>query len=94
MNRVRQPSPSRRFSQLRSDGTQGGEDPSQASLEDKDKRLLLFVLKSIQTPEAVTQDDVDALRDLGWSDTDIFDAVAHGTNMIGASIMMKAFKID
>jgi alkylhydroperoxidase family enzyme len=70
------------------------EDPSQASLEEKDKQLLLFVLKSIKTPEAVTQDDVDTLRDLGWTDTDIFDAVAHGTNMIGASIMMKAFKIE
>ena len=69
-------------------------DPSQTTLEEKDKAMLLFVLKAIKTPDFVEQKDVDALREMGWTDRDIFDAVAHGANMIAPSILMKAFKID
>ena len=69
-------------------------DPSQTTLEEKDKAMLLFVLKAIKTPDFVEQKDVDTLREMGWTDRDIFDAVAHGANMIAPSILMKAFKID
>jgi len=69
-------------------------DPEQAPLEDKDRAMLGFVMKAIQTPEAVALEDMDRLHAFGWTDTDILDALAHGTNMIGASIMMKAFKMD
>ncbi len=68
-------------------------DPSQAPLEEKDKAMLLFVLKAVKNPEAVEQNDVDGLRELGWNDKDIFDAVAHGMGMIGPSKMFKAFKM-
>jgi len=68
--------------------------PETAPLEDKDKALLLFVLKTIKTPEAVTSEDVDSLHELGWTDRDILDAAVHGTGMIGPSFLMKAFKMD
>jgi len=68
-------------------------DPGQAPLDEEEKALLLFVLKAIKSPDAVTEKDVDALHQLGWIDTDIFDAVYHGTGMIPPSIMMKAFKV-
>jgi alkylhydroperoxidase family enzyme len=70
------------------------EDPLQAPLEDKDRAMLAFVMKAIKTPDAVAEEDMKQLRDLGWSDTDILDALTHGTNMIGSSILMKAFKMD
>ncbi|HDZ89834.1 MAG: hypothetical protein JRF51_03505 [Deltaproteobacteria bacterium] len=68
-------------------------DPSQAPLEDKDKAMLLFVLKTVKTPEAVEESDMDGLRRLGWNDRDIVDAVVHGMNMIGPSKMFKAFRM-
>ena len=69
-------------------------DPSQAPLDDKDRAMLTFVMKAIKTPDAVNREDVDRLHDLGWEDGDMLDALAHGTNMIGASILMKTFKMD
>lgn len=69
-------------------------DPEKVLLEEKDKAMLLFVLKAIRTPKATEQKDIDALHNIGWTDRDIFDAVAHGVNMIGSGMMMKAFKMD
>jgi alkylhydroperoxidase family enzyme len=65
--------------------------PENAPLEDFQKAMLLFVLKVVKTPEAVQESDVEALREMGWTDQDIFDAAFHGTAMIGASKLYKAF---
>jgi len=56
--------------------------------------MLGFVLKAIASPDDVDQQDMDRLHDTGWTDRDILDALAHGTNMVGSSIWMKAFKMD
>ena len=69
-------------------------DPLQAPLDDRDREMVAFVVKAIKTPDAVEKQDVDHLHDLGWADSDILDALAHGTNMVGSSILMKAFKMD
>lgn len=66
-------------------------DPSKAPLDDKEKAMLIFVLGALKTPEAVEAADTAALRDLGWSDGDIVDAVAHGASMVADGIMFKAF---
>jgi len=68
--------------------------PETAPIEDKDKAMLLFVLKAIKTPDDVTQKDVEALHEMGWSDRDIYDATFHGAGMIGPRFLMKAFKMD
>jgi alkylhydroperoxidase family enzyme len=70
------------------------QDPAQAPLDDKDRAMLIFVMSAIKTPNAVIQADVDSLHSLGWEDGDILDAMSHVTSMIGASIMMKTFKMD
>lgn len=70
------------------------QDPLKAPLEDRERDLLAFVIKAIKTPDAVDQSDMDGLRALGWTDSDILDAVLHGSSMIGPSILMKAFKMD
>jgi alkylhydroperoxidase family enzyme len=70
------------------------QDPLQAPLDDKDRAMVAFVMKAVKTPDAVTKEDMDRLHDLGWTDSDIMDALAHGTNMIGSSILMKTFKMD
>ena len=70
------------------------QDPSQAPLDDKDRAMVVFVMNAIKKPNAVTQADVDSLHSLGWQDSDILDAMSHATHMIGASILMKTFKMD
>ena len=69
-------------------------DPSQAPLEDNERAMLAFVMKAIKTPDAVEKEDMDQLHEMGWVDRDILDALAHGTNMVGSSILMKTFKMD
>jgi uncharacterized peroxidase-related enzyme len=63
-------------------------------LPEKDKAMLLFVLKATKTPKAITVGDVDALRGIGWSDRDIFDAVNHGARNVAADILFNTFKIE
>ena len=69
-------------------------DPSQTMLEDKDKAMLLFVLKAIKDPDAIEENDIAQLHDLGWTDRDIFDALTHGVSMLIHRVLMKAFKMD
>ncbi len=64
-------------------------DPATAPLDDKEKALLLFVVKSLDKPEQVTDADVASLRAKGWTDTDIFDALYHGAVMRAPSAMFK-----
>ena len=70
------------------------EDPLQAPLDDKDRALLAFVMKAIKTPDAIANEDMAQLHDLGWQDSEILEALSHGTNMISSSILMKTFKMD
>jgi hypothetical protein len=66
-------------------------DPDKAPLEDNERAMLKFVSKAIKTPDAIMQSDVEALRNVGWEDSEILDAVAHGAFMQGHSTLMKAF---
>lgn len=68
-------------------------DPAAAPLEDRDKAMLLFVLKSVTTPDAVEQADVDALKRVAWTEKDIFEATHHGADMIRHGTLFKAFKM-
>lgn len=69
-------------------------DPSQSMLEDKEKAMLVFVVKSIKDPSSITDSDITRLRDLGWTDSDMIDALSQGVSMIDHSIMMQVFDID
>jgi alkylhydroperoxidase family enzyme len=70
------------------------EDPSRAALSDRDKAMLLFVLKAVKTPETVSRQDLDRLHDLDWNDQDIFEAAHHGAGMVAHGLLFKAFKMD
>jgi alkylhydroperoxidase family enzyme len=69
-------------------------DPESAPLDDKDRAMLSFVAKAVRSPGSVLQTDIDRLRSMGWTDSDILDAMAHAANMISSSVMMKTFKMD
>jgi len=68
-------------------------DPAEAPLEAKDKAMLLFVLKSVKTPDSVEQVDVDALKEMNWTEKDIFEATHHGADMIRHGTLFKAFNM-
>ena len=69
-------------------------DPTQAPLDEKQKALLLFILKACDNPHSVSAEDMDRLRSLGWSEVDIVEAVAQGARMVGTNIIFDTFKID
>lgn len=69
-------------------------DPLDAMLEENEKAMLNFVVNAVQDPGSVTAEDVQNLRDHGWSDTDMVDALSQGVSMIDHAIMMKAFQMD
>ena len=67
-------------------------DPSTAPLEDKEQSMLVFVAKALRDAKSTTQADVDALHAHGWTDSDIYDALAHGANMLASAAIFNALK--
>ena len=67
-------------------------DPSTAPLEDNEQAMLVFVAKALRAPKSTSRADVDALRAQGWTDSDIFDALAHGANMLASAAVFNALK--
>jgi uncharacterized peroxidase-related enzyme len=68
-------------------------DPTKAPLAEKEKALLLFVLKATKNPNSTTKENIENLRKLGWSDAEIFFATNMGANMVAADILINAFKV-
>lgn len=69
-------------------------DPSKAPLDEKEMAMLLFVLKVVKDSNAVDQADVDRLKALGWSDSDILEGAWHGASQVAADKIFNAFKIE
>lgn len=69
-------------------------DPKSAPLNNEEQALLTFVLKAVRDPQGVTASDVQELRNLGWSEADIFDAVAHGARAVATNIIFDVFKLE
>lgn len=69
-------------------------DASSVPLPDKDKAMLLFVLKGTKAPKSIQVGDLDALRALGWTDRDIVDGLFHGARNAAVDIMFDAFKVE
>lgn len=69
-------------------------DPRQALLEDHEREMLAFVVKAVKSPGSVTADDIRQLKDMGWEDVDMVDALSQGVSMLDHAIMMEAFQMD
>ena len=69
-------------------------DPSTAKLDDKQKAMLLFMLKVANTPHDTTAGEIASLKKLGWSDKDIFEGVKSAANMVSGAIVIDALKIQ
>ena len=68
-------------------------DPATAPLPEKQKALLLFVLKAVKAPKSTTKTEIEALHALGWSDADIFFAMNYATDMVATDILINAFHV-
>lgn len=69
-------------------------DPSQSLLEEHESAMLDFVIRSMKTPGSINADDITKLKDLGWTEQDMVEALAQGVSMIDHAIMMQVFQVD
>lgn len=68
-------------------------DPQAAPFEEKDRALLALVLRVVVERRPVTRADIDALAALGWSESDVLDAIAHGARNVAIDIILNAFSV-
>ena len=69
-------------------------DPSTAPLDAKNKALLVFAMKSIKDADSVNSEDIDVLKDLGITETEIFDIVHAASRMLVVNTLFKTFKVE
>jgi uncharacterized peroxidase-related enzyme len=69
-------------------------DANTAKLDEKQKTMLLFILKAVKTPHDTNAKDISALKKLGWTEKDIFEGVKSGTNVIAATLFIDALKLQ
>lgn len=63
-------------------------------LDERERELYIFVVKALEKPAAVSEEDTESLQKLDWTDADIFDALYAASNMIGPGLMMKPLKVE
>ena len=70
------------------------QNPQNAPLVDKDKAMLMFVLKATQASAPTTPADIAVLKAHGWNDGDILDGLAHGATMVATDIILNTLQIE
>ena len=68
--------------------------PEAAPLDEKEKALLRFVLNGIEDSNSIAAQDIEKLKNLGCSEREIFDALAHGAWNVAGDIMLNTFKVE
>ncbi len=65
-----------------------------APVDDKEKSLLKLALKAVDSPLDVSHDDLQLVREHGWNDRDIFDAVVQANNNRAFNNILRTFNIE
>lgn len=68
--------------------------PELAPVDNKEKALMLLALKSVEAPEEVSLSDIQSVRDLGWSDREIFDVIVQANNNRAFNNILRTFNIE
>jgi len=68
-------------------------DPASANLEERHKALLVFAMKSIKDADGVKAEDINALKELGLSEEEIFEIVHSAAHMGVVNTLFKTFKV-
>lgn len=69
------------------------EDPDKAPLPDNEKKLLKLALMAVSNPDSISQADINSANNLGWTDRDIFDAIAQASNNRALNYQLKSFNV-
>lgn len=69
-------------------------DPQKARLSDKEKAMMLFVLKGVGNSNSIKEQDITILRDHGYTDGEILEALNLGARMSATDILFNAFQIE
>lgn len=69
------------------------QDPTKAPLEEKDQAMLAFVYNGVQDKNSASEEDMEQLRQMGWQNSDILDAVNHGFFMYAPGKLLKLFQM-
>jgi uncharacterized peroxidase-related enzyme len=64
-----------------------------APLKQNEKELVKAAAKATLNPDDFSEDDIKQLRALGWTDSDILDAIDHATTMLKMGTVLKALKL-
>ena len=70
------------------------DDPSSAPLDEKNKALLVFAIKAIKHADGVTSEDIDLMKHLGITETEMFDIVHTAAHMLVVNTLFKTFKVQ
>ena len=68
--------------------------PDAAPLQDNEKALLKLAVKAVEIPEAINQSDIDEVRQQGWQDREIFDAVVQAASNRAFNYVLRTFNIE
>lgn len=68
-------------------------DPGKAPLAEREKALLVFVLQAVDAGGSANKADMDRLKEYGWSESDIIDAVSQGVGMMTHGRMLEFFQM-
>jgi len=68
--------------------------PSTAPLDEKNKALLIFAMKAIKHPDGSTAEDIDLMKRLGITETEMFDIVQAASHMLVVNTLFKTFKVQ
>ncbi len=69
------------------------DNPDNAPITDNEKILLKIALASCENPDGVSGDDIQKARDAGFSEQNIFDAVAVAVNNRAFTYLLRTFKV-
>ena len=70
------------------------DNPTQANLQARERAMLGLVLKAVTHSTSVAAADIAHLKEQGYSDQDILEAVAHGARMAAADFVLNAFRVE
>lgn len=65
-----------------------------APLSEKEKALVRYAVDAVRSAGRVERAELDSLRQLGWSDRDILDALMHAARNMSADIVINAFGLE
>ncbi|MBF0188457.1 MAG: hypothetical protein HQL50_11095, partial [Magnetococcales bacterium] len=63
-------------------------EPSQTPLPEDELALLTVILKVVADSNSLTAEDISHLKELGWNEADIFEAISHATSMVGIDMLL------